>query len=328
MSRDSDDIKNKEHLDDEVSCGELLAKTRLAKDLSTKDIAKELRISAAVIEMIERDDFEKIGASVFVKGYLRQYADILGLPVDQLLESYNQLNPEKSSAPIVNKTVENISKFVLTPKLILVSVFALIALFLIWLLVSMLTKKEPLLDQVTDNLNIQDIEVVNFKSVMNEVDLIEIEETLTEQSEILINQDLEPVMNEVDLIEIEETLTEQSEILINQDLEPVMNEIDLIEIEETEIETSKFLYKEPEGLTLAIEYSGLCWTEIYDVNGKLLFYDLGDLGKNVVVSGAGPLDVLFGAVTEVLSLSVDSQNYPLPGSSRQDEVLRLKVSKL
>ena len=135
-------------------------------------------------------------------------------------------------------------------------------------------------------------------------------------------------MNEVDLIEIEETLTEQSEILINQDLEPVMNEIDLIEIEETEIETSKFLYKEPEGLTLAIEYSGLCWTEIYDVNGKLLFYDLGDLGKNVVVSGAGPLDVLFGAVTEVLSLSVDSQNYPLPGSSRQDEVLRLKVSKL
>ena len=300
MSRDSDDIKNKEHLDDEVSCGELLAKTRLAKDLSTKDIAKELRISAAVIEMIERDDFEKIGASVFVKGYLRQYADILGLPVDQLLESYNQLNPEKSSAPIVNKTVENISKFVLTPKLILVSVFALIALFLIWLLVSMLTKKEPLLDQVTDNLNIQDIEVVNFKSVMNEVDLIE----------------------------IEETLTEQSEILINQDLEPVMNEIDLIEIEETEIETSKFLYKEPEGLTLAIEYSGLCWTEIYDVNGKLLFYDLGDLGKNVVVSGAGPLDVLFGAVTEVLSLSVDSQNYPLPGSSRQDEVLRLKVSKL
>ena len=135
MSRDSDDIKNKEHLDDEVSCGELLAKTRLAKDLSTKDIAKELRISAAVIEMIERDDFEKIGASVFVKGYLRQYADILGLPVDQLLESYNQLNPEKSSAPIVNAAIEKTSKFVLTPKLILVSVFALIALFFIWFLV-------------------------------------------------------------------------------------------------------------------------------------------------------------------------------------------------
>ena len=164
----------------------------------------------------------------------------------------------------------------------------------------MLTKKEPLLDQVTGIQDIQDFEVMDFKSVMNEVNLIEIEETITEKSELLINQDLEPVMNEVNLIEIEET----------------------------EIETSEFLYKEPEGLTLTIEYSGLCWTEIYDVNGKLLFYELGDLGKDVVVSGAGPMDVLFGAATEVLSLSVDSQNYPLPGLSRQDEVLRLKVSKL
>lgn len=272
MIKDSDEIKNKGHLDDEVSCGELLAKTRLIKGLSTKDIAKELRISASIIEMIERDDFEKIGVPVFVKGYLRQYANILDLPVDQLLESYNQLNPEKSSAPIVNAAIEKTSKFVLTPKLILVSVFALIALFLIWFLVSMLTKKEPLLDQVTGIQDIQDFEVMDFKSVMNEVNLIE--------------------------------------------------------IEETEIETSEFLYKEPEGLTLTIEYSGLCWTEIYDVNGKLLFYELGDLGKDVVVSGAGPMDVLFGAATEVLSLSVDSQNYPLPGLSRQDEVLRLKVSKL
>ena len=300
MIKDSDEIKNKGHLDDEVSCGELLAKTRLIKGLSTKDIAKELRISASIIEMIERDDFEKIGVPVFVKGYLRQYANILDLPVDQLLESYNQLNPEKSSAPIVNAAIEKTSKFVLTPKLILVSVFALIALFLIWFLVSMLTKTEPLLDQVTGIQDIQDFEVMDFKSVMNEVNLIEIEETITEKSELLINQDLEPVMNEVNLIEIEET----------------------------EIETSEFLYKEPEGLTLTIEYSGLCWTEIYDVNGKLLFYELGDLGKDVVVSGAGPMDVLFGAATEVLSLSVDSQNYPLPGLSRQDEVLRLKVSKL
>ncbi|MFQ3334381.1 MAG: cytoskeleton protein RodZ [Woeseiaceae bacterium] len=328
MIKDSDEIKNKGHLDDEVSCGELLAKTRLIKGLSTKDIAKELRISASIIEMIERDDFEKIGVPVFVKGYLRQYANILDLPVDQLLESYNQLNPEKSSAPIVNAAIEKTSKFVLTPKLILVSVFALIALFLIWFLVSMLTKKEPLLDQVTGIQDIQDFEVMDFKSVMNEVNLIEIEETITEKSELLINQDLEPVMNEVNLIEIEETITEKSELLINQDLEPVMNEVNLIEIEETEIETSEFLYKEPEGLTLTIEYSGLCWTEIYDVNGKLLFYELGDLGKDVVVSGAGPMDVLFGAATEVLSLSVDSQNYPLPGLSRQDEVLRLKVSKL
>ena len=99
-------------------------------------------------------------------------------------------------------------------------------------------------------------------------------------------------------------------------------------MQESVIEESGALFLEPEALSLIIEYSGLCWTEIYDVNGQLLFYDMGNFDKTVVVIGIGPLDVLFGAASEVLSLRVDNQNYPLPESSRQDEVLRFSVSNL
>ena len=297
MSKITEEINNKNNLDNEVSCGELLAKTRQAKGLSEKDIAKELRINASVIEMIECNDFEAIGASVFVKGYLRQYANLLDLSEDLLLDSYNQINPDKNSAPIVNKAVESVSKYVLTPKLILMTIFSILTLFLVWLLVSSVLKKEPAVNQVT---SIENIEAASIEPMLNEVSFAETEEIIIEKSESIIDQDLAPEMEEVELIDIEETVTEISELL----------------------------YLEPEGLTLAIEYSGLCWTEIYDVNGKLLFYDLGDLNRNVIVSGTGPLDVLFGAATEVLSLSVDDQSYPLPRTSRQDEVLRFKVSKL
>ena len=297
MSKITEEINNKNNLDNEVSCGELLAKTRQAKGLSEKDIAKELRINASVIEMIECNDFEAIGASVFVKGYLRQYANLLDLSEDLLLDSYNQINPDKNSAPIVNKAVESMSKYALIPKLILMIIFSLLTLFLVWLLVSSVLKKEPAVNQVT---SIENIEAASIEPMLNEVSFAETEEIIIEKSESIIDQDLAPEMEEVELIDIEETVTEISELL----------------------------YLEPEGLTLAIEYSGLCWTEIYDVNGKLLFYDLGDLNRNVIVSGTGPLDVLFGAATEVLSLSVDDQSYPLPRTSRQDEVLRFKVSKL
>jgi cytoskeleton protein RodZ len=297
MSKITEEINNKNNLDNEVSCGELLAKTRQAKGLSEKDIAKELRINVLVIEMIECNDFEAIGASVFVKGYLRQYANLLDLSEDLLLDSYNQINPDKNSAPIVNKAVESMSKYVLTPKLILMIIFSLLTLFLVWLFVSSVLKKEPAVNQVT---SIENIEAASIEPMLNEVSFAETEEIIIEKSESIIDQDLAPEMEEVELIDIEETVTEISELL----------------------------YLEPEGLTLAIEYSGLCWTEIYDVNGKLLFYDLGDLNRNVIVSGTGPLDVLFGAATEVLSLSVDDQSYPLPRTSRQDEVLRFKVSKL
>jgi hypothetical protein len=232
-----------------------------------------------------------------VKGYLRQYANLLDLSEDLLLDSYNQINPDKNSAPIVNKAVESMSKYVLTPKLILMIIFSLLTLFLVWLLVSSVLKKEPAVNQVT---SIENIEAASIEPMLNEVSFAETEEIIIEKSESIIDQDLAPEMEEVELIDIEETVTEISELL----------------------------YLEPEGLTLAIEYSGLCWTEIYDVNGKLLFYDLGDLNRNVIVSGTGPLDVLFGAATEVLSLSVDDQSYPLPRTSRQDEVLRFKVSKL
>ena len=297
MSKITEEINNKNNLDNEVSCGELLAKTRQAKGLSEKDIAKELRINASVIEMIECNDFEAIGASVFVKGYLRRYANLLALAEDLLLDSSNQINPDKNSAPIVTKAVESMSKYVLTPKLSLMIIFSLLTLFLVWLLVSSVLKKEPAVNQVT---SIENIEAASIEPMLNEVSFAETEEIIIEKSESIIDQDLAPEMEEVELIDIEETVTEISELL----------------------------YLEPEGLTLAIEYSGLCWTEIYDVNGKLLFYDLGDLNRNVIVSGTGPLDVLFGAATEVLSLSVDDQSYPLPRTSRQDEVLRFKVSKL
>jgi cytoskeleton protein RodZ len=325
MSKITEEINNKNNLDNEVSCGELLAKTRQAKGLSEKDIAKELRINASVIEMIECNDFEAIGASVFVKGYLRQYANLLDLSEDLLLDSYNQINPDKNSAPIVNKAVESMSKHVLTPKLILMIIFSLLTLFLVWLLVSSVLKKEPAVNQVT---SIENIEAASIEPMLNEVSFAETEEIIIEKSESIIDQDLAPEMEEVELIDIEETLLEKSESIIDQDLAPEMEEVELIDIEETVTEISELLYLEPEGLTLAIEYSGLCWTEIYDVNGKLLFYDLGDLNRNVIVSGTGPLDVLFGAATEVLSLSVDDQSYPLPRTSRQDEVLRFKVSKL
>jgi len=311
MSKITEEINNKNNLDNEVSCGELLAKTRQAKGLSEKDIAKELRINASVIEMIECNDFEAIGASVFVKGYLRQYANLLDLSEDLLLDSYNQINPDKNSAP--------------TPKLILMIIFSLLTLFLVWLLVSSVLKKEPAVNQVT---SIENIEAASIEPMLNEVSFAETEEIIIEKSESIIDQDLAPEMEEVELIDIEETLLEKSESIIDQDLAPEMEEVELIDIEETVTEISELLYLEPEGLTLAIEYSGLCWTEIYDVNGKLLFYDLGDLNRNVIVSGTGPLDVLFGAATEVLSLSVDDQSYPLPRTSRQDEVLRFKVSKL
>ena len=89
MNKDSEENDKNSNLGNEISCGELLARTRQEKDLNTEEIAKELRINVSIIEMMEGNEFQSIGAPVFVKGYLRQYANILGLSADSILEEYS-----------------------------------------------------------------------------------------------------------------------------------------------------------------------------------------------------------------------------------------------
>ncbi|MFM1592855.1 MAG: helix-turn-helix domain-containing protein, partial [Woeseiaceae bacterium] len=175
MNKDSEENDKNSNLGNEISCGELLARTRQEKDLNTKEIAKELRINVSIIEMMEGNEFQSIGAPVFVKGYLRQYANILGLSADSILEEYNQLNPDKNSLPIVNKAVEKISKYVLTPKLILVGVSFFLILLIISMIVSSLSQIETLPNQEA---KIQDIPVYDSPSVMDETNATEMQEPL------------------------------------------------------------------------------------------------------------------------------------------------------
>ena len=114
---------------DEISCGERLANKRSEKELTINQVAREIKIEPRVIEMIENNDFESIGAPVFVKGYLRRYSELVGLDPDLIIEKYSAINSIEDSPPIVNDSVDQISKYVLTPKIILIAIFVILISF-------------------------------------------------------------------------------------------------------------------------------------------------------------------------------------------------------
>ena len=111
---------------DEINCGDRLANKRKEKELSVNQVAREIKIEPHVIEMIENNDFESIGAPVFVKGYLRQYSELVSLDPDLIIEKYNAINSIEDSPPIVNDSVDQISKYVLTPRIILIAIFVIL----------------------------------------------------------------------------------------------------------------------------------------------------------------------------------------------------------
>lgn len=71
-----------------AAVGHLLRAAREAKGLSTGAIATQLNLDVRTVEALERDDHERLSAPIFVRGYLRNYARLVGVPEDQVLGPY------------------------------------------------------------------------------------------------------------------------------------------------------------------------------------------------------------------------------------------------
>lgn len=69
----------------EPGIGEMLASARQAKGMTTVEIADKLKLTSRQIEALEAEEFDKLPAAVFVRGFIRNYARLVGLDAEQLL---------------------------------------------------------------------------------------------------------------------------------------------------------------------------------------------------------------------------------------------------
>lgn len=89
--------------------GEQLRKAREAKGLSISDIEKATKIQSRYLEAIESNDFDKLPGDFYVRAFIRQYAQIVGLDGKELLSQYQGevtsevSQPEESPAQEVHE---------------------------------------------------------------------------------------------------------------------------------------------------------------------------------------------------------------------------------
>lgn len=67
------------------SIGQILRSAREEKGMSLDDAAMRLRLMHRQVEAMETDDFESLGQPVFARGFVRNYARLLGLAPESLL---------------------------------------------------------------------------------------------------------------------------------------------------------------------------------------------------------------------------------------------------
>lgn len=119
-----------------TTVGEILKNARIKKNLDLVAVEKITRIRLKFLLALENNEFEKLPPGTFAKGFIKNYAAHLGLPVDETLAFYRrQVNEEKIT--VLPKKRATIGRFSLTPQFFTISsIGALLIIFFAYLIFS------------------------------------------------------------------------------------------------------------------------------------------------------------------------------------------------
>ena len=265
--------------------GEILHNKRKEIGLSLDEITEKLNLDSNLIELLENNDYEKFKVETYLKGYLRAYAKLLGIDGDRIIKLYKESNPEKEPEILPDVKPKNQKNSGdRSVKLFSYILGLSIALsMLIWYQKNIMIKPD-----VNENY-IGNIEL-NKNNEINGVDT---------SYKIIIHSDYWqwPIDNISERYR-ESGSNDQSKSLKNEKIQDELKE-DVIQEQALETEESPVYETQQSSDTIVLDLRGDSWVEVYDREGNRLFLDLARGGKNYIINGNSPFDILLGAANEV-----------------------------
>lgn len=141
-------VKNPE---DAATVGMFLKYTRLNQKKTLDSVSKTLCIRKIYIKAIEDSNFEELPPVPYGIGFVRSYAEYLGLNSDRIVQCYKEESmPQKKEEPLKKATVSG-HKILTKPNLrqILIGIAAILCLYLIWLVWCGKTENTPQKTDIT-----------------------------------------------------------------------------------------------------------------------------------------------------------------------------------
>lgn len=325
----------------EPSLGERLREARESGSLSMRDIAEELRVEPRVLESLEADNFDGLGAPVFVKGYIKQYGRQLGLKYEDLLGAYYRQVGAQEVVIQPTRSIQLRDEGQITAWIVaaLVLLLLVVVLFVWWL------GGDQLAGVTAGRLSSPS---ASFEQAP---DAGTPPPALPTSAEALAASPLAPILDEsnnsaepggpatalpgsaVDApgsptaapgdpraAPVGPTLAvsaadRPSELRAGSDsLGPGLSPT-----QEAAIEAGL--------LPVSIEFVQDCWTDISDARGEQLYYDLGTAGTAVTLYGEPPIKAFFGNADGV-RLTVDGDAYSIPLRNRRGNLANLIINPI
>ena len=114
-------------LDPDLDVGAALKAMRVSLGLSIEDVAEATRVKSRHIEALEAHAFDQLPSRPFTIGYVRAYAQALGLEADQVAQRFRTENPSpddelRSPVGVVHNKVARSSSLTLLVGIVVVAV--------------------------------------------------------------------------------------------------------------------------------------------------------------------------------------------------------------
>jgi len=118
--------------------GQRLRAARERAGLTLVEVAERLHLDEEVVEAIEENDESRLPGPVFTQGYLRNYARLVGEPVEEVLSGFASTRPAGESRPTLRQYKTNFkaqrvsSSHALMRAITWLFIIGLIALLVVW----------------------------------------------------------------------------------------------------------------------------------------------------------------------------------------------------
>jgi len=277
---------------DVVSPGIMLREAREKLSLTQKEVAQRLNFRQILIEKIENDDLDLTLSDTFNRGYLRSYARLVHVNVEDVLAAFDVLRPAQDnqnemqsfSHITVNETEK--SRLIWVSYLILAILFGLTILW--WLQdAQQQVKVLPLNEEKSAE---------QIKVVKSSNDAINQKKELPQDNAIKASvetkKEIETAENttNIDDSSITHVKVEKTESISTS--APVLN--NSVQL------NNETLLVEPEQVQEAsighavFTFSGDCWVNIYDATGERIAWGVKKSGYVMTIEGVEPLRITLG----------------------------------
>jgi len=267
--------------------GQRLRAGRERAGLSVAASAEKLHLDPKVIEALEADRFAELGASVYVRGHLRRYADFVGEPGAELVSAYTAKSTSRPPPPDLTQVPQaehrSDPRRLVTPLTGLAGAAAL-ALAIWWILAGSKPASKP-----------------------------------TEARTATAAEQVPAPPTPTVVATNSPAAAAPPPAAAPAAAVPVAASDPAAQARKEEAAAAR-------STRLKLELANDSWVEVYDSRGERLFYDVATAGSVQSVEGRPPLRVVLGNSAGV-AVEVDGQVREIPGNALEGEGARFVVNR-